>query len=459
MRDILLALVIAALLPMAFKRPWIGALMFAWVSIMNPHKLAWGFASSFPWAQVIAVVTLVGFVFAHRERKPFPLSGLTVVYMLLMVWMTVTSFFAIGIPEWVQSRWVFVMKIHLMVLVTLMLIRERKHIELLVWVVVGSVAFYGVKGGLFTIATGGSGRVWGPPGGMIQENNALAVALVMMMPLMFFLILTSSKRWMKWAVGLCLVLMSFAVLGTQSRGALVALLGMATVLGMKSKHPFRYGMAIALAVFLGMAFMPDSWTSRMDTIKSYQEDSSAMSRIYTWITLWNLSLDRPFVGGGFGTDTLTVFRRYAPTEAPYNIFTGTVWVAHSIYFQALGEHGFPGLALYLLLGFLTWRTATWTIHQTRHDPTFQDWAPTLMRMCQVSLAGFATGGAFLSLMHLDVVFYIMAIILVTAATVREAHKARLQQRAPSPSPTLASTRAPVSVSVGPPPQGAWPRLR
>lgn len=465
MRDVLLALSIAVLLPVAFKRPWVGALMFAWVSIMNPHKLAWGFANNFPWAQMIAVVTLLGFVFSTKERKSFPLTGLTVVYILLMLWMTVTSFFALGASEWVQGRWIFVMKIHVMVLVTLMLIRDRKQIELLVWVVVGSVAFFGVKGGAFTIASGGSARVWGPPGGMIEDNNALAVALVMMLPLMFYLMQTTQRKLVKVLVGFSLVLMAFAVLGTQSRGALVALLAMAAVLGIKSKHPFRASLAIALAVGIGIAFMPESWSNRMDTIKSYQSDTSAMSRIYTWITLWNLSLDRPFVGGGFGTDTLNVFRRYAPTEAPYNIFTGTVWVAHSIYLQALGEHGFPGLMLYLTLGFMTWRMATRTTKLTQNDPEFKAWVPLLMRMCQVSLIGFASGGAFLSLMHLDVIFYIVAIIVLSNATVREALKARLANPSAQVPATAASGLSPsaprggytgVGAGAG---TGAWPGAR
>ncbi len=469
MRDIALALFVAALLPLAFKRPWVGALMFAWVSIMNPHKLAWGFANNFPWAQLIAVVTLLGFLFSHRERKSFPLTGLTVVYMSLMVWMTVTSFFALGIPEWVQGRWFYVMKIHLMVLVTLMLIRERKHIEWLVWVVVVSVGFYGIKGGAFTIASGGGARVWGPPGGMIEDNNALAVALVMMVPLFFYLIITSSRRAVKVGLGLGLVLMAFAVLGTQSRGALVALLAMAAVLGLKSKRPVIASLVIAAAMLAGVAFMPETWSNRMDTIKSYQADSSAMTRIYTWITLWNLTLDRPYVGGGFGTDTLSVFRRYAPTEAPFNIYTGTVWVAHSIYFQALGEHGFPGLMLYLALGFMTWRMAARTIKQTQNDPEFSNWAPLLMRMTQVSLIGFASGGAFLSLMHLDVIFYLMAIIVVTDATVREAQKARAKpvpgwgvRATPDTAaerPALDRPSSPRPAPDRPAPSGPWPGVR
>ena len=433
MRDIVLALVIAGLLPMALKRPYIGALMFAWMSIMNPHKLAWGFANNFPWAQLIAIVTLVGFLLSRKERKDFPLTALTVAYLMLMVWMSVTSVTALGIPEWVRDRWIFVMKIHVMVLVTMMLIRGRQQIDLMVWVVMGSVAFYGVKGGVFTIVTGGSGRVWGPPGGMIEENNALAVALVMMLPLMFYLMYSAQRRWLKLGLVGALVLVGFAVLGTQSRGALLALLSIAVVLGFKSKHPMLAILGLALAVLVGIGFMPDSWTSRMDTIQGYRADSSAMSRIYTWITLWNLALDRPIFGAGFGTDTLNVFRRYAPVESPYDIFTGTVWVSHSIYFQALGEHGFPGLLLYLLLGLFTWNMARRVIKKTTGHSEYGEWAPLLMRMCQVSLVGYAAGGAFLSLMHLDVIYYLMAIIVVTDATVRESEKAAA---VPKPAVTL-----------------------
>jgi O-antigen ligase len=135
-------------------------------------------------------------------------------------------------------------------------------------------------------------------------------------------------------------------------------------------------------------------------------------------------LDRPLFGGGFGTDTLNVFRRYAPTEAPFNVYTGTVWVAHNIFFQALGEHGFVGLFLFLALGLLTWRMAGSVIKRTANDSAHSAWAPLLMRMCQVSLVGYATGGSFLSLMHLDVIYYLMAVVVITDATVRESGTVR-----------------------------------
>lgn len=49
----------------------------------------------------------------------------------------------------------------------------------------------------------------------------------------------------------------------------------------------------------------------------------------------------------------------------------------------------------------------------------QDWVPTLMRMIQVSLIGFATGGAFLGLLHYDFPYYLAGVVVMVGATVEE----------------------------------------
>ena len=48
-----------------------------------------------------------------------------------------------------------VIKIQLMIFVTLILMQSKERINQLVWVMALSIAFYGVKGGIFTITTGG----------------------------------------------------------------------------------------------------------------------------------------------------------------------------------------------------------------------------------------------------------------------------------------------------------------
>lgn len=433
MRDLLFALTMVGLLAMALRRPEIGALVWAWVSLMNPHTLTYGFARSIPWAQAVAIVTVLGFLFT-KNRKPFPFNGGSVLLLMLMVWMTVTSFFALNDPALVWDRWVFVMKIFVMLLITLMLLRGRVDIERLIWVIVISVGFYGVKGGVWTLLTGGGGRVWGPPGGMLTGNNELAVALVLLLPLMYYLRETAARRWVKTSLLLSMVAIAFAILGSQSRGALLSVLAMAFMLGLKGKHPVRTSLGLFVLVLVAIAFMPDSWTQRMDTIQSYQADGSAMSRIWTWKTLWNAAVDRPLVGAGLQADNLRVFATYAPV-AGFEEFKGRVYVAHSIYVQALGEHGFPGLGLYIGIGFWVWFAAGKLGRATRQDPEFAEWVPLLMRMCQVSLFGFAVGGAFLSLMLLDLPYYLLGIVVLTKATVNEDMRMR------SVPPTLANGSA------------------
>ncbi len=431
MRDILLSIIIVAVILRAFRAPETGAYLWAWVSIFNPHTLTYGFSRLIPWAATAAGMMFVALLFP-RVRKALPINAITVPYLVLMVWMAVTSVFTINPTDYVLERWIFVFKIHLMMFITFMTLRGRKQILTLVWVVVASVGFYGVKGGVWTLLTGGGGRVWGPPGGMIAGNNELAVALVMLTPILYFLWQTVANRWLRWAVGFSILFIAFGILGTQSRGALLALLAMGFMLGLKGKYPVRTSLGILLLMGVATAFMPDTWTSRMDTIQGYQADSSAMSRIYTWKTLWALAQERPILGAGFGTDNLGIFNRFAPTDPEFASFRGQVWVAHSIYLQALGEHGFPGLILFLLIGVMTWFVAGRLAKSTRDDPEFSDWVPQLARMVQVSLVGYAFGGAFLSLMHLDVIYYIVGFVVLADATVRETRKAR--QLSPHPVP-------------------------
>lgn len=429
MRDLLIAGIVLGLLPFILRSPRLGAYVWTWLSMMNPHRAAFGFARAFPFAYLVAIATLIGFLFS-RERRPFPLSSITVVYLLFIVWMSVTSLFALNTMDVVLDRWIFVLKIHLMLLVTMMLIRGREQIERLVWVVTLSVGFYGFKGGVWTVIGGGSGMVWGPAGSMIEGNNELGLALVMLIPFMYFLHQVSTRNLVRLALIFCMIATCFAILGSQSRGALLALVAMAFVLALKGKHPVQMSVLLASLLIVAVLFMPESWSGRMETIQTYEQDASAMSRIYTWKTLWALALDRPLVGAGFATDNPVVFALYAP-ERVGEYVGGGIFVAHSIYFQALGEHGFPGLMLYLLLGFFTWRKAGKIAEQTKDDPEFAAWAPVLMRMVQVSLAGFAVGGAFLTLVHFDLPYYIAAYVVLVEATLRERGKQRVGATLPA----------------------------
>ena len=160
---------------------------------------------------------------------------------------------------------------------------------------------------------------------------------------------------------------------------------------------------------------------------------------------WNAAVDRPLIGVGFNAANDVVFARYAPLDGGYAVFRGRVWVAHSIYFQMLGEHGFVGLALFLLLGALSWIKAGQLARTTVGDPELSRWVPSLMRMVQVSLIGFAVGGAFLSLANHDLPYYFVGFVIATDGIVRRRLTASATKSAP---PESSGPRAEAGARAG-----------
>jgi len=401
MRDIALFLFIMGLLPLAFKRPAIGVFLFTWISLMNPHRLTYGFAFSFPFAAIIAGVTLVG-MFASREPRKLPMTPLVVVLILFMVWMTITGVTALE-PDAAWEEWSRVAKTVLMFLVTVAVIHRIKDVKYLTTVVALSIGFYGAKGGLFTILTGGNSRVLGPYGTYIGDNNDLALAMVMTVPLVWYLQSQATNKWLRYALIALAVLTLAASAGSYSRGALLAGGAMLFFLWLKSANKLRTGAVLLMALPLLFLLMPEQWFTRMDSIGEYQQDGSALGRINSWHMAWNIASTN-LLGGGYRCFTPAVFRIYAPDPL-------MVHAPHSIYFQVLGEHGFIGLGLFLLFLFLAWRTGSRTVRFCKGKPELQ-WASNLAAMCQVSLVGYLVGGAFLTLAYIDQIYDIVAIMLL-----------------------------------------------
>lgn len=400
MRDLVLLLVFSGLALSALRWPWVGAVSWTWISTMNPHA-EFGYASaSWPVGAAIVGCTLLGLLFTRDRQNP--MVGAPTWWMLAFaVWTCVTLPFSFYFDE-SQPLWIRSMKIWFMLFVTMALINSRAKLDVLVWVTVGSLAFFGVKGGAFTLATGGNFRVWGP-GGFIEGNNELALALVMTVPLMRYLQLQMTNRWARYAMFGAMGLTAVAILGSHSRGAFLAIAAMAFMLWLKGRNKFGFGVLLVVLAVLALPFMPEAWWERMATIRTYEEDASAMGRINAWWTAWNLAGDR-LLGGGFMIYKPSVFAIYAPDP-------NAIHAAHSIYFQVLGEHGFIGLFLFMAIGASTWlvcRRLIWAAAVRQQDR----WAGELGAMVQVSMVGYAVGGAFLSLAYFDLPYNMMMLVVL-----------------------------------------------
>lgn len=400
MRDYLLALLIFIPTIWALRAPWIGVLAWTVLSIMNPHRLSW-VLYSMPVAATVAGATVLGLLFNRKDWK-FTFTAPTVVFMLLALWFCITYPFSFNLDN-SYYQWSKVMKIDFMILISMGLIHTKRQIIALLWTLVISLGLYGVKGGIFTLATGGSHHVWGPEGTFIEGNNELALALIMVIPLMQVLRYESSNLWIRRGLLAAMGLTTVSSVGSQSRGALLALAAMAAVLWWRGKNRLGAGITMIVMAALLAGFLPDSWFQRMNTIGEYQEDGSALGRINAWWMAWNLARAN-FFGGGFDIYTPQVFSQYAPVPDDLH-------AAHSIYFQILGEHGFVGLALFVILWLLVWRMAG-QLRRCGRARAETQWVSHLGAMTQVSLVAYGVGGAFLSLAYFDLPYYLLVLMVV-----------------------------------------------
>ena len=408
MRDIVVTLAVFGVLPFVFKRPWVGVLLWTWLSIMNPHRMAYGFSTSFPFAMIVALVTMLSLLFS-REPKRVPWERESITLLIFVMWMVVTTTFAIyQTLAWTQFD--KVIKIQVMTFVALMLINTPERVKLFVAATALSLGFYGVKGGIFTILKGGANRVQGPPGTFIEGNNEIGLAMAVSVPLLYFLARNVTHRWLKPAMYAATVLTAIAAIGTQSRGAMVGMAAMGLVFWWKSKQKFAVALLGGIAVLAIALIMPQEWYDRMNTINTYEDDPSAMGRINAWWMAFHLASNR-FLGGGFETFQPGMFAMYAPMP-------DQVHDVHSVYFEVLGEHGFVGLGIFLLLALFTWRSAGAIKKGVQNIPELH-WMGELAAMVQVSMVAYFTAGAFLGMAYFDLYYNIVVVVIAMKVMLRK----------------------------------------
>ncbi len=432
MRDLLVAFIVFGALPFILRRPFWGIVLLAGLGYMNPHRLTYGFMLDMPVVQIVAIVTLTGMLISKEARR-MVWSREIVVLLLFIGWMgitTVTAFYQnLAIQQYEK-----VIKIQILTFMTLLMLTSQRRVHIFIWAIVLSLGFYGIKGGLFTIANGGVYRVQGPPRTFIGGNNELALALVMTIPLMRYLYLQEKSKLIKLGLAAGMLLTTIAAFGSQSRGALVALIVTGSIFWLKSRKKLGTAVFILLAGAIGLSTMPEEWFERMQTIKTYEEDKSAQGRINQWKKAINMANDR-VTGGGFEAWGRETCARYAPNPNDCRD-------VHSIYFEVLGEHGYIGLMLFLTLLGLTWLKCSAVIRRTKKEPTLS-WARDLAAMIQVSIVAYMSAGAFLGLAYFDYIYHLIAVVVVTSFLVgqRATSQALTPAQANSGLPTGASARA------------------
>jgi probable O-glycosylation ligase (exosortase A-associated) len=261
---------------------------------------------------------------------------------------------------------------------------------------------------------------------MISDNNCLGLVLIVLLPLMNYLRVTSRVAATRLTMLGVIACNFLAIFGTYSRGALVALAAAGAAYAMRSRSGILLVALAAILVGIVPSFLPAGWTERMSTLNSVEVDDSFNGRVEAWRTSYNIASARPLVGGGFAAVEVTPVVQQLTSAG--SLAKGRA--AHSIFFEVLGDHGFVGLGLYLLILAAAWLNTLVVLNAAGPRPDLA-WAHHLARMMQVSLVAFLVGGAALSMAYYDGMLMLFALTGALAHLCRQPAREASGETAPS----------------------------
>ena len=228
------------------------------------------------------------------------------------------------------------------------------------------------------------------------DGNDFAWALCTFLPLALVPILSKAPKTARLAgiVGVAFCL--FGIVGTQSRGAAVAVVAMALYYWLMIAHRKVLGVALVAGLLVaGLPFLPSQDVERIETISNYQEDGSANARLKMWGVAMRMAVDFP-LGVGAGNFSAAYGLNYLPKEELQGGWGSQRWLsAHSVYFRVLGEYGVLGLIVILVTIFVNFRTNERTYQKLRGQALEGGVADSTPRLLNMSLVGYAVAGAFL----------------------------------------------------------------
>ncbi|MBA3941702.1 MAG: putative O-glycosylation ligase, exosortase A system-associated [Sphingopyxis sp.] len=362
MRDLAFVAFLFAFIGIGFRRPFLFVLAFCYIDIVAPQRLSYFLINSIPISLIVFGLAIVGWV-AADDKRDTRWSGRQTLLVILLFYCWMTTIYA-DFPVEAADKWTWVWKALVWAIFLPLTLRTKLRIEALALFMLLSAAAIAIAGGIKTAAGGGG---YGSLQLLLNENYGLYEGSIMstvgiaIIPLILWYrrhgtIFPPDWRVSAFCFALCFACILLPV-GTQARTGLVCLVVLAVLSLRAVRHRILYMAGAVLLASAAIPFLPESYTARMETIRDHRADESASTRVAVWAWTWEYAKDHPF-GGGFNAylqNQLRVERaastnaNAAPQEAAPAVYEDKARAYHSSYFEMLGEQGYPGLLLWLLL--------------------------------------------------------------------------------------------------------------
>ena len=472
MTNLALTAFVLAFFMAGFARPFLFVLAYAYIDIVSPQKIGWGPLGSLSISLVAFVLTVV--MWAAREDK----SGIRLtlrqgLMLLLLVYCGITTIGA-DFPAEAAAKWDWVWKALIFASFLPFTLRTRLRIEALVLIMVVGVAVITIDGAIKTLAGGGG---YGELKLLVNDNTGLyegsiiSTVAICTIPLAFWLATYGTVFRPGWMVRLFAIGVAFSAIlmpvGTQARTGLICVAVLGLLKLRSTKRRVLYLTLIGLGGAIALPLLPTSFTERMGTISNHQSDQSASTRVAVWEWTIEFAKSHPFGGGfdAFRQDTVSYDKVITSTDG-HNTPVGTEHILehgrayHSSYFEMLGEQGYPGLGLWLLLHILGVVQMERIRRRYRtNPPENMSWISPLADALQQAQIVYLVGGAFVGIAFQPFCYMLVGLQCGLAAYVGRLDEAAAETRRiqrqirrpiqPGPEPGIPEPGIPAPVMPGP----------
>lgn len=394
------------MLPMVLASPAVGILIWEWIALMAPVSSVYGLGAKIPFNMIVAGLTLLALLFSSERKLP-PASPVILLIIALAFWATVSTLLS-SAPDISWIMWDRFCKGLLLALLVSAVMRNQIRIHAVLWIIAISLGYYGFRGGLYWLISGGRFHLTGPASTIIHDNNHLAVALIVLLPILNFLRLYGTHPLTRKAVVVVMIFSFLAIIGTYSRGGFLALAVMIGYYWISTSRKIRTVMIGAVLIIPIILSLPTSWTDRMNSIGDATSDNSFAARLDSWQLHFDIARENPIFGVGMYTSQQPEFIASFAPDAERAV------AAHSIYFQVMADLGFGGFLIFMALWVFVWKNLSRTISSSRQSDT-NKWKSDLAGMLKCSFVGYFVGGAALSMAYYDLM-YILAVISTLIGT-------------------------------------------
>lgn len=414
-RSLYILLVFLSFIGMGTAAPFVFSLGYVWVDLFRPQQVAYLILPSIQVSLIMGALAFGGYLLMDR-RAPPRLNLVLILTLLWAAWITITTIFLAVAPEAAWQKWDWAVKTIVFSALIPFVFRSRVQIEAFIQVYLFAVAIHILPTGLKTMISGGGyGRELGVVGGNtgFGEGSTLATVAMMMLPIILWLmkynlLFPRTKLVRLLYIFVAVVSLACAV-GTYTRTGLVGMVVVGGIMWFRSQSKVLFAFVILAGIGLVGFVSSDAWSERVSTINDPTENSS-LGRILVWQWTMGFVASNP-LGGGFESYRINQITFPAADGGEAVVVQGKAF--HNIFFEALGEHGYPGLAIFLGLILCTVLSLQQTARWAKRTEGMT-WLRDLALALQTALVTLLACGMFIGIAFQPMLYYLFALSVCLA---------------------------------------------